>query len=116
MKFRNINYFYAIIFLLLTVGAPGLKKLGIEHHTPKRKKLSDVMDDDKDFKFNKNIDMSNTRSLNAKCDRDLKYWTFGEEELLDHEKRTILAKVVQIATIVLMTTHAYSFAGKIFIQ
>ena len=66
--------------------------------------------------FNCKNNQGNPRSLNASINRNMSMWSFRGGTLTHAQKRRILSKIVQIATLVLMNTHSYSFAGKLYKQ
>ena len=124
VKFEKINYKFALIFLLLSIGQPAMNATGLGHLIPTRKRCldrdMDEFPDDIDqvptFKNIKNSNTGNPQSLNAKVNRDLNYWEFNEQRLDDVIKKEIMARVIQVCVLVLMSTHSYTFAGKIYKQ
>ena len=124
IKFEKINYKYAIVFLLLTIGAGTLNNLGLSGVIPERKKREEYdkldcgdgnVEEETSFK-NMPLQNGNPRSLSAKMNRDMEAWDFKMCKLSDAQKSEILARIVQVAVLVLMSTHAYSFAGKLYKQ
>ena len=99
IKFRENDYNQALVFLLLMIGRSNMIKIGLGPFTPLRKEV--------DF---------TAKSLNAKKNRSLEGWTFTKRNLDDVIKREIIARVIQICTLILMTTQAYQFGGRIFRQ
>ena len=47
---------------------------------------------------------------------DLNNWRLNPHELREWEKRDIIARVLEVAVLVTMSTHVYSFGSKLFIQ
>ena len=118
LKFEKINYAYAMVFLTLTLGVGTIDKLGLAAVMPTRCVnyiASEKEEENGGFKYIPH-EGGNPRSLNAKINRDLNAWKFDPTNLTDQLKREILARTVQVATLVLMTTHCYCFGGRLYRQ
>ena len=99
VKVHDINYNRALVFLILAMGMSNMIRMG----------LGPYLLTQKDHEFT-------AKSLSAKKNRSLEGWSIFKKEMSDGVKREIFARVVQVCSIILMTTHAYQFGGKIFRQ
>ena len=61
-------------------------------------------------------DDSKATSLAAKSNKDLTGWITGIKKFSDEDKREMVALLVQINTILLMSSHIYTFGGKVYLQ
>ena len=59
---------------------------------------------------------SNARFLLAKTNRVLNEWKIKQENFTDELKKKMLERLLQIITIVLMSSSCYTFAGEIYRQ
>ena len=100
VKFRGINYYFLIVYILLVVGENEMKNLGLSDCIPKKKKESE----------------RNIKSLAAELNRDMQNWEFSHVKLTDDLRVELLATMVQIMVLVLTGTTCYKFAGKIYRQ
>ena len=115
LEFTNINYTYALVLLLLIVGKSWMYKMGLGEFIPTRN--TEAINARKhEGEFNCKNNQGNPRSLNASINRKMSMWSFRGGTLTHAQKRRILSKIVQIATLVLMNTHSYSFTGKLYKQ
>ena len=62
------------------------------------------------------IGKSSARSLIAKTNRDKNEWQIRLHKLTDELKRKMFGRLLQIITIVLMSSSCYTFAGQIYLQ
>ena len=98
VKFDNLDYDFMNIYIYLVLGRGEMIKHGL-NCVPRKK-------DNK----------SKSRSLLAKCNRDLNSWVTTNGTYTDEEKKIMLALMVQISVLVMMSTCCYSFGGEIFQQ
>ena len=78
-------------------------------------KMQDQDKEKNNFKPTKEQNV-NSRSLNAKSNREMRAWKHNISKLTDDDKRFILARVIQVAVMILTSTHAYTFAGRLYKQ
>ena len=98
VKFGGIDYDRLSVYLTLILGEHILNKYGLYHIIPRRK------------------DDSKAVSLAAKNNKDLTGWEVGNTYFSDKDKREMVALLVQTCTIILMSSHIYTFGGRIFLQ
>ena len=75
-----------------------MKRLKLKDCIPRKKKPSDA------------------RSLAATLNRDLDNWEFNHIIFTEHNKRELLALMIEIIVLVLVSTTCYSFGGRLFRQ
>ena len=97
IEYEGIDYDRMCFYLLLNLGPMGMRKCGLEDCIPER------------------IRNFSGESLNSKLNRDIINWRFstgyGSEE-----KKLLIATMVHVATLVLMQTSCYSFAGHVYLS
>ena len=98
LQFGGIDYNRLAIYLNLVLGRQLLYRLGLPHIVRERTTDSEAI------------------SLAAQMNKNLSGWKTGNNDFSDDDKREMVALLVQISTMLLMTTHIYSFGGKIYIQ
>ena len=99
VKFDNINYLMALRYINLVGGRELLSKAGLGHLAPtwngKREDLTTV---------------------GGKKSKDGKNWIDSKREIMDSEKRKVVAMVVKILVNLIMSSHVYCFGGKFYLQ
>ena len=98
-KFENIDYDAAIRYLLIVGGASHLKENGLGRYTPKW--LGGRPD---------------LLTIGGEGFDEEKKWGNTGRCLSDSVKRKIIAKVIELAVIVCMGTHLYTFGDKLYLQ
>ena len=98
-NFGSVDYESAMKYLLITGGACHIKELGLEQVAPRwagqRQDLLTV----------------GGEGLESK-----EKWTNCGRELLEHQKKKIIGRVVETAVLVCMGTHPYCFGEELFLQ
>ena len=97
----GIDYKRLAIYLFLTIGQIEMIKLGLSDVIPTR------MDTDK---------QNESRSLLGRNNRDLNNWFVDSYMITEDIKREMIAQMLQVATLVMMSSTCYSFGGEIFLQ
>ena len=100
VKFKSVNYYFLIIYLMLTMGRSNMEKAGLGDCVARKKQN------------NKN----ESKSLAALNNRDMDQWDFTGIVLTDEKKRSLVACMVQIMVLLMCSTTCYKFGGRIFIQ
>ena len=98
ISFGGIDYDRLSVYLTLTLGENLMNKSGLYHIIPSRS------------------DDSKATSLAAENYRDLSGWRVGLKRFSDTDKREMVALLVQINTILLMSSHIYTFGGRTYLQ
>ena len=98
INFSGIDFKTLAVYLFLVLGASVMVKCGLEKVVPVRKSNSKA------------------RSLLAKSNKDLNEWSVNTDECSQDMKKQMLGRLLQILTIVLMSSSCYSFGGKIYRQ
>ena len=99
VKFSGFDFERLAVFLYLTMGEAQLIKCGLEVCIPKRRFLN-----------------ASARSLSAKGNRDMAEWIVHSHKFTDSHKKEMIARMIQLETLVLMSSSCYSFGGKLFLQ
>ena len=99
IKFERIKFSELIIYLLLVLGQPHLKRFGLENCIPRRK------DTDKD-----------PQSLASSVNKNLNNWNFDGTIFTDDNKTTMIALLIQTLVLLMTTTTCYTFGGNIYRQ
>ena len=99
VKFEGFDFERLAVFLFLTMGETQLIKCGLEDCIPRRR-FSDTT----------------ARSLSAKSNRDLSEWIVNSFKFTPEIKKEMIARMIQLETIVLMSSSCYSFGGKLYLQ
>ena len=98
-KFENIDYDAAIRYLLIVGGASHLKENGLGRYTPKW--LGGRPD---------------LLTIGGEGFDEEKKWGNTGRCLSDSVKRKIIAKVIELAVILCMGTHLYTFGDKLYLK
>ena len=98
IDFQGLDYEMMSIYLFLVLGAGCMIKCGLGDCIPIRK------------------GKSNARSLIAKTNRDQNEWQTRQHKFTEDLKRKMFGRLLQIITIVLMSSSCYTFAGEIYRQ
>ena len=98
IEFVGVNYQRLSVYLTLVLGRTALIKHGISEAVAERANESEA------------------ESLACKTNRDLSGWLIENKEFQWDTQRKMLALFVQILTTIMMSSHCYSFGGKIYIQ
>ena len=98
IKFEGLNYGLLNVYLFLVLGASCMFKCDLGDCKPIRK------------------GKSNARSLLVKTNRDQNEWEIKQENFTDELMKKMLGRLLQITTIVLMSSSCYTFAGEIYCQ
>ena len=99
VRFEGFDYERLAVFLFLNIGETLLIKCGLEDCIPRRR-FSDT----------------SARSLSAKSNRDLYEWTVNSFKFTQELKKEMIARMIQLETIVLISSSCYSFGGKLYLQ
>ena len=98
IEFEGLDYDFMAVYLFLVLGTGLMLKCGLESVIPVRK------------------NKSKARSLLALSNRDIHEWNTKPQAYTQEIKRKMLGRMLQILTIVLMSSSCYSFAGDIYRQ
>ena len=98
IKFKAVNFYYLIIYLVLVLGVGQMEKMGLGQCIVKKKKKNNI------------------NSLAATSNRDLDTWDFSGIELNDKNKKDLIAATLQIMILLLTSTTCYKFGGKLYRQ
>ena len=99
ISFNGIDYGRLAVYLFLVMGRAVMTCCGLEECIPVRLGKE-----------------SNARSLGAKKNREMSNWSINAEHFSEQLKREMLARLMQIQTIILMSSSCYTFGGKIYKQ
>ena len=99
ISFNGIDYGRLAVYLFLVMGRAVMTRCGLEECIPVRLGKE-----------------SNARSLGAKKNREISNWSINAEHFSEQLKREMLARLMQIQTIILMSSSCYTFGGKIYKQ
>ena len=99
IKFQGIDYEMLAIYLFLVMGTRLMHRVNLDMCIPYRR-----------------ADNSKARSLGAKINRDKSEWTVLSHKFDENIKRMMIGRLLQILTIVLMSSSAYTFGGSIYLQ
>ena len=98
ISFNGIDYERLSVYLFLTLGAGLMNKCGLGDCIPMR------------------CEHSEARSLGAKSNREMSGWRCKSYNFTQHNKKMMVGRLIQILTIILMSTSCYSFGGNIYRQ
>ena len=98
ISFKGINFKRLAVYLLLTVGSVGMKQMGIPEAIPVR------------------TEGDSSTSLKTNINKKLDNWMINLDELTETCKRTMVAAMIKVATIIMMMTTCYTFGGLLFLQ
>ena len=98
IKFSGINFDHLSVYLFLVLGAGIMSKCGLGRVIPTRRSKT------------------NARSLLSPTNRDQNEWITKPHEYTQDVKKRMMGRMLQILTIVLMSSSCYSFGGKIYRQ
>ena len=99
IKFEKLNYEMLAVFLFLILGTSQMYKIGLQACVPRRR-----------------FTHSNAKSLAAKTNRDMSEWIVDSYKFSEQIKKEMIARLIQIETIVLMNSSCYSFGGRIYVK
>ena len=99
IEFDNIDYKMALKYLKICGGEDYMRQVGLGNVTPKWKGKNGAC-----------------LTVTGEGGHDEKMWREVSRELHDWEKKIIVARVIETAVIVSMSTHLYTFDEKIYLQ
>ena len=98
IEYNVIDYVRLSIYLTIVLGPTLLIRHGLTDAVARRKTDSKA------------------KSLACKSNKDMSGWTVSSTILQDEIKRKMLGLFVQTLTLILMSSHCYSFGGRIYLQ
>ena len=99
MKFENVNFEKALKYLRVSGGDDHIKELGLSKIAPKY--------------LGSRPDLI---TIGGEAITDESKWTKMKRDLSEREKRLVIARVVETAVLVCMSSHIYSFGPDLYIQ
>ena len=99
MEFKGIDFERALVYLRIVGGKEHLLSTKLKHRNPVwRGKRPDLV------------------SVGGELSKDLKNWKLRKGDLKNWEKKEIIARTIELAVLVTVGTHVYSFEDKLFVQ
>ena len=99
MKFENVDIVAALKYLRLVGGDEHINEIGLKRIAPKwLGPRPDLL------------------TLGGEAASEDKKWSKMKKELTDHEVRLVIARVIEVAILVCMSTHIYSFGPNLYLQ
>ena len=98
VKFSSVNFYFLIVYLVLSLGENFMKKMGQETCIAKKKKQNSVY------------------SLAATSNRDMSQWDFSHIVLDGNLKRKLIGLTLQLMVLLTTRTTCYKFGGRVYRQ
>ena len=98
VKFSSVNFYFLIVYLVLSLGENFMRKVGLESCIAKKRKQNNVY------------------SLAATSNRDMSQWNFSHIVLDEVLKKKLIGVTLQLMVLLMTRTTCYKFGGRVYRQ